>query len=69
MYPPRKGEPTAPTESVFVDLPVYKGGPIFTGAGSEKWGPIPPIIAHVETRRGHIAYVNPDNFCLVYNYN
>ena len=38
-------------ELVVVDVPGYKGDPVFPGEGAEKRAPIPPTTAHGETRK------------------
>ena len=50
IYQGGGGTPALP-EFVDVEIPGYKGDPIFPGAGAKKWGPIPPIIVSVETKK------------------
>ena len=44
--------PPALPEFVVVDIPGYKGDPIFPGAGREKWAPIPPVTVMGKTKKG-----------------
>ena len=51
IYQGRGGGPPSLPEFVVVDIPGYKGGPIFPGAGKEKWVPIPPITVNGKTKK------------------
>ena len=46
-----RGAPPSLPEFSVVDIPGYKGGPIFPDPGAAKWGQIPPIAVRGGTRQ------------------